>query len=212
MPFWDHSIDIVISTHPDADHITGLVEALDRYRIGTTLISDADSSSSLFDEWNKRLSDHAYHPTLAWQGMRLQLDERVQARILNPGPAVESLDSPNDHSVTLKLTMDAVSFLLSGDAEIPAEQAMINSGQDLRAVVLKSPHHGSKTGSSAAFLEAVNPQIVVISVGKENRFGHPAPEVLQHFANYGITVFRTDELGTIELITDGEKMWLETSK
>ena len=173
MPFWDHSIDIVISTHPDADHITGLVEALDRYRIDTILISDADSSSSLFDEWNKRLSDHAYHPTLAWQGMRLQLDERVQARILNPGPAVESLDSPNDHSVTLKLTMDAVSFLLSGDAEIPAEQAMINSGQDLRAVVLKSPHHGSKTGSSAAFLEAVNPQIVVISVGRKIVLGIP---------------------------------------
>jgi len=212
MPFWDRSIDVVISTHPDADHITGLVEALDRYRIDTILISDADSSSSLFDEWNERLQAHAYRPTLAWQGMRLRLDKAVEAIVLNPGPAVENLDSPNDHSVTLKLTMDAVSFLLSGDAEIPAEQAMINSGQDLRATVLKSPHHGSKTGSSAAFLEAVNPQIVVISVGKENRFGHPAPEVLQRYADYGITVLRTDKLGTVTLITDGKQLWLETSK
>ncbi len=212
MSFWDHSIDVVISTHPDADHITGLVEALDRYQIDTILVSDADSGSSLFDEWNRRLETNNTQPTLAWQGMRLQLDKTVEAIVLNPGPASEGLESPNDHSVTLKIKMGDISFLLSGDAEIPVEQALVAGGQDLRATVLKSPHHGSKTGSSAMFLEAVNPQIVVISVGADNRFGHPAPEVLQRYTNYGITVLRTDKQGTIELITNGERLWLETSR
>ncbi len=212
IPFWDRSIDVIINTHPDADHITGLVEALDRYRIDTILVSDADSGSSLFDEWNRRLETNNYQTTLAWQGMRLQLDEAVEAIVLNPGPASEGLESPNDHSVTLKITMGKVSFLLSGDAEVAVEQALVAGEQDLRATIFKSPHHGSKTSSSPAFLEAINPQIVVISVGEDNRFGHPAPEILQRYADYGITVFRTDELGTVELITDGKQVWLETSR
>ena len=86
------------------------------------------------------------------------------------------------------------------------------AGWGLAATVLKSAHHGSKTSSSEAFLEAVNPQVVVISVGKDNDFGHPSPEVMERYTERGLTVFRTDEQGTIEFSTDGAQLWVETGR
>jgi competence protein ComEC len=77
---------------------------------------------------------------------------------------------------------------------------------------LKSPHHGSRTSSSEAFLEAVEPQVVVISVGEDNHFGHPSPEVVERYAAHGLPILRTDERGTIELNTDGESLWVETAR
>ena len=105
-----------------------------------------------------------------------------------------------------------ISFLLPGDIEQPVEQRLVTSGAPLTATVLKSPHHGSDTSSSKRFLEAVKPQIVVISVGKDNRFGHPGPEVLDRYTEHGLTVLRTDEHGTVELSTNGARLWVETAR
>jgi competence protein ComEC len=88
----------------------------------------------------------------------------------------------------------------------------VASGAPLAATVLKSPHHGSRTSSSEAFLEAVDPHLVVISVGAENSFGHPSPEVIERYADHGLPVLRTDERGTVEFITDGRKLWVETTR
>jgi len=92
------------------------------------------------------------------------------------------------------------------------ERNLVLSQAPLTATVLKSPHHGSNTSSSETFLEAVDPQLVVISVGADNRFGHPAPQVLERYAGRGLTVLRTDEQGTIEFVTDGERLWVETTR
>ncbi len=208
MPFWDHSLDVVVSTHPDADHLTGLVDVAQRYTIGTVLVSDVSGTSALSTAWQRELSARHLNTITAWQKQRLQLDSNVEADVLNPGPATQTMEPANDHSVTLKIQMGQVSFLLSGDLEAAGEQALLLEGEDVQATVLKSPHHGSKTGSSALFLQAVNPQVVVISVGANNRFGHPAPEILQRYADFGISVLRTDKQGTVELVTDGEKLWL----
>ena len=116
----------------------------------------------------------------------------------------------NNHSVVLRLQFGQISFLLPGDIEAPVEEKLVASGVPLTATVLKSPHHGSRTSSSEAFLEAVEPQVVVISVGAENRFGHPSLEVIERYAAYGLPVLRTDQRGTIEFITDGEQLWVET--
>ena len=112
----------------------------------------------------------------------------------------------------LRLQFGRVSFLLAGDIEAPVEQELVKRGAPLAATVLKSPHHGAKTSSSGPFLEAVDPQIVVISVGADNRFGHPSPEVLARYEQQGLTVLRTDERGTIEFSTDGERLWVETAR
>jgi competence protein ComEC len=104
-------------------------------------------------------------------------------------------------------------FLLSGDAEAEAEQLLLGSGQPLAAQVLKVAHHGSGGSTTAAFLEAVAPRFAVISVGVDNRFGHPAPAVLERLAQQaGMAVLRTDERGTVEFASDGWRLWVRTEK
>ncbi len=112
----------------------------------------------------------------------------------------------------LHIQFGQISFLLPGDIEAPVERNLVSANTPLATTVLKSPHHGSKTSSTKPFLEQVHPQLVIISVGADNRFGHPSPEILERYAEYGIIVLRTDERGTIELITDGERLWVETAR
>lgn len=208
MPFWDRSIDVLVSTHPDADHLTGLVEVLARYRVETVLVSDADAETAIYDAWQARLESAHLEAQALQTGASLQLDTAVSALVLHPGPATLARDEPNNHSVTLRLTFGRISFLLPGDIEQEIEEALVRQGLPLQATVLKSPHHGSSTSSSPAFLDAVNPQLIVISVGADNRFGHPTQAVLDRYAERGLRVLRTDELGAIELVTDGVNVWL----
>jgi competence protein ComEC len=210
MPFWDRSLDVLINTHPDLDHLGGLVDLPTRYQIDTVLVSDVVSKSSHYAAWLNKLNISQEQPQTVWQGTKLQFDQGVEALILNPGPASSHLEAPNNHSVVVKVQMGQVSFLLTGDIEAEVEKALAHSPFDLRATVLKSAHHGSKTSSEAQFLTAVDPQIVVIQVGQDNRFGHPHDEVIQRYQERGLTILRTDQLGTIEFITDGEQVWLET--
>ena len=212
MPFWDHSLDMIVSTHPDSDHLTGLVDVLMRYDIGAVLESDIDGTSALYETWKTWL----YQPnmpveTVARAGMRLQLDDEVWADVFNPSPNTKFFPSPNNHSVTMKIQMGKISFLLSGDLEAEGEATLLKTDMPVNATVLKSPHHGSNTGSSVAFLEAVNPQLIVISVGADNHFGHPAPKILARYADMNIPVLRTDKQGSIELVTDGNTIWMETN-
>lgn len=212
MPFWDHSLDMVVNTHPDADHLAGLVSLLSRYRIDRALVGDLPLENALWQEWETGLVGADLTPVIGQAGMRLSLGDGVVASLLHPGPAGGSDDRPNDHSLVLRLQFGQVSFLLPGDIEAAVEQELVRTGAPLAATVLKSPHHGAKTSSTVPFLEAVNPQIVVISVGADNRFGHPSPEVLARYAERGLTVLRTDERGTIEFSTDGERLWVETAR
>jgi competence protein ComEC len=201
---------LIVNTHPDADHLAGLVELLDRYEVETVLISDAIGGSALYREWLHQLELDGQTPVTAWQGMTLQLDEQVQALIFNPGPASAAIESPNDHSVVIKLVMGEISFLLTGDIEAEVERELVRSSLDLRSTVLKSPHHGSRTSSDLPFLARVDPQVVIISAGIDNKFGHPHEEILQRYTDQGAAIFRTDESGTIELVTDGKQLWVET--
>ena len=210
MPFWDRSIDVIVSTHPDLDHLGGLVEIVERYEVRAVLVNDLTPDSSLHQTWLNQLESGNHRPILVRQGMVLQLDEGLQAFILNPGPATLYAQAENDHSVVIRLTMDQVSFLLPGDIESGVERVLTASGFNLKATVLKSPHHGSKTSSDPRFLNKVNPQLVVISAGEDNPYGHPHDEVLQRYADLDIAVLKTAEQGTIEVITDGQQVWVET--
>lgn len=212
LPFWDHSLDVVVNTHPDADHLTGLVPLLERYQVDQALVPDVGSTSSLYREWEAQLAGANLTPTIGQAGMELSLGRGITATLLNPGSAAARENDPNNHSVVIRLQMGRISFLLPGDIEEPVERNLVLQQVPLAATVLKSPHHGSKTSSSEAFLDTVNPQIVVISVGKDNDFGHPSPEVLERYAERGLTVFRTDEQGTVEFSTDGERLWVETAR
>jgi len=212
MPFWDRTLELVINTHPDADHLAGLVSLPERYTVEQLLTSDVGASSQLYREWEMQLAQAQVTPLIGQAGTRLALGENITATILSPGSITANIDEPNNHSIVLHLQYGQVSFLLPGDIEEPVEQRLVQAQLPLAATVLKSPHHGSKTSSTGAFLEAVNPQIVVISAGKENRFGHPSPEVLERYAAQGLLIFRTDEQGTVELSTDGQRLWVETGR
>jgi len=212
MPFWDKTLEMVINTHPDADHLGGLVSLPERYQVDQVLGPDVGATSQLYRKWEAELADAALPLQVGWANTQLALGAGITATIISPGPNTSAIDKPNNHSVVLRLQFGQVSFLLPGDIESPVERALVQNGTPLEATVLKSPHHGSKTSSEAKFLEAVKPHLVVISVGADNRFGHPSPEVLERYAEHGLTVLRTDQRGTIELVSDGERLWVDTAR
>jgi competence protein ComEC len=141
----------------------------------------------------------------------IELGDGVRLEILHPGSELE-VEQRNENSVALRLVYGDFAVLLTGDAEEGAEQVMMASGRPLQAAVFKAGHHGSRSSTSRALLQAVRPQIVVISAGKENGYDHPHPEVLQRAEEIGAAILRTDEMGSVEIISDGQQIWFETER
>lgn len=206
MSLWNRDIDLLIATHPDADHVAGLPGLWGRYEIGQLWTDGETEGGQEYDALLAVAADHQtpIHPAQA--GELITIADGVQLELLHPAATLDS-ENRNENSVSLRLLYGDFSLLLTGDAEALAEQAMVENGRPLPAIVLKAGHHGSDTSSTAPFLAAVQPQIVVISVGEENTFGHPSPAALERIAATGAAVLRTDQLGTIELLTDGRQMW-----
>jgi competence protein ComEC len=212
MPFWDHSIDIILATHPDDDHIAGLVDVLERYDVSQLLTNGSLAESDPTYEALLATADARGVPLhVAQTGESIILDEGIRLDILHAGSA-ETSENRNDGSVVARLTFGDLALLLAGDAEASTETALLRSGLPLDATILKAGHHGANTSSSEPFLRAVSPQVVVISAGLDNAYGHPHPAMLARALNAGATILRTDESGTLELITDGQKMWWELSR
>jgi len=215
MPFWDRTIELVVLTHPHADHITGLVEAVRRYRVEQVLYPDADYGSPLCREWLGLIGERGIDCTIARAGQEIDLGGGVTMKVLNPPVKLLSGTNSdiNNNSVVLCLSAGEVSFLLTGDIEREAESGLIAGGENLSGTVLKVGHSGSKTSTTPEFLAEVSPGVAVISVG-ENSYGHPSGEVIERLeAELGAeNIYRTDEQGTIEFITDGERLWVRLGK
>jgi competence protein ComEC len=198
---------MMVATHPDADHVAGLVEVFERYAIGR-LITDGEGlgESPIYDEV-LLAAEAAGTPIHAAQvGEMIQIDDNVRLEVLHPGDSLNS-ESRNENSVSMRLVYNNFTFLFTGDAEERAEREMLAINLPMNALVFKAGHHGSRSSSTMPFLTAVQPQIIVVSAGLENRFGHPHPEMLGRAQAVGAAVLRTDELGTIEVSTDGQTMW-----
>jgi competence protein ComEC len=210
MPFWDRSLDVVIATHPDADHADALISAIERYDVAQLVTNGAngDEDAAFAALLNAAQSDGTIH--VAQSGETLDLGDGVRLEILQVG--APGMDEGNDASVVARLVYGELAVLLTGDAAEAAETALLASGRPLAATVLKAGHHGAATSTGADFLRAVAPRVVVISVGADNSYGHPAPATLARIAAAGATVLRTDEVGTIELTSDGEGMWWEVER
>jgi competence protein ComEC len=198
MPFTDRSVDVVVATHLDADHIGGFSEILARYDVSMILVAERRGEDALAF-WDAVEAEGA-EVVYVEAPMRVTLEEEVVLEILSPLPALAGA-ADNERSIVAKLVYRDDSFLLTGDMEKRAEYALLASGLDLSADVLKVAHHGSNSSTTPAFLAAVAPRLAVVQVG-ENSYGHPHPDVLARLA--GITVLRNDENGTISLYSTGD--------
>jgi competence protein ComEC len=203
MPFYDRSIDAVIATHPDADHIGGLPDVLSNYEVGIVMEPGVESDTSIYKEFEKIIREKNIKKILARRGMRIELSDGAYLLILFPDRDMTGSDS-NDASIVAKLVYGDTSFLFTGDSPKKIESYLISTDAgSLDSDVLKAGHHGSKTSSSQEFVAAVSPEYAVISVGKDNKYGHPNQETLDTFKNFGSQILRTDLLGTIDMSSDG---------
>ncbi len=216
MPFWDRTIELVVLTHPSADHVTGLVEVLNRYNVKQVLYPDLAYASEIYGEWLRLVQEKGTKCTLAQAGQQIDLGGRVVLEVLHPPiPLLTGTESDIDNNgMVLRLSMGEISFLFTADTMWETELELIHNRANLNSTVLKVGHHGSDTSTTPRFLAVVNPRLAVISVGADNEYGHPADEVMTRLREKtGMeNIYRTDEDGTIEFITDGERMWVKKGK
>ncbi|MCZ7569003.1 MAG: DNA internalization-related competence protein ComEC/Rec2 [Ardenticatenaceae bacterium] len=210
LPPWDRHLELVVLTHPDADHLGGLPELLARYQVAQVLRPDIEGETTLFAEWQTRLSREGAVVTRAQRGQVIALEPGLRLEVLHPGSRPVGEGTNND-AIVLRLRYRHFCALLTADIEAPAEQVLVAEGLD-RCALLKVAHHGSATSSTDGLLAVVRPAVALISVGTDNGFGHPNTEVLARLEHAGARVLRTDQLGTIELISDGEHLWLHTRR
>jgi len=217
MPFWDRTIDLLVLTHPHADHLTGLLEVLNRYKVRQVLYTAFDCDSPLCNEWYNLIQENGIEVTIAQAGQQIDLGtKKTSIEVLNPPVLPPPGTTPNidDDGVVLRITAGQISFLLTADTTSQTESELCKCRATLKSTVLKAGHHGSSTSTSQKFLSVVDPRVAVISVGADNRFGHPGEEVIARLAGRigEDNIFRTDECGTVEFITDGHKLWVRVEK
>ena len=210
LALWDRKIDVVMLTHPDADHVGGLPAVMSAFDVGTVIHSGLQASSGAFERWSAAIDNHD-DVVLAQPGTTVGLDHEVFLEVINAGcfDGSSTCADANEASIVGRLSHGDVSFLLTGDIERTAEVRLANSDADLRATIFKAPHHGSATSSTPLFVEAVDPAAVIVAAGTRNRYGHPDEDVLARLNRaVGVDrVFRTDQLGTVVFETDGKRLW-----
>lgn len=200
MPFFDKSIDLIISTHPQADHISGLVEALKKYEVENVLFTGILYSNSYYDEFLREIYGQDIGVFIADWTTDFVFGE-VKVDVLYPFEQIflESFKEVNNSSIAIKIIYRDVEILLTGDMEKSAEMGLVNADINLRADILKAGHHGSKTSSTPEFLNKARPEIVVIQSGKNNSYGHPHKETLANIKSAGAKkIYRTDLDGRVE--------------
>ncbi len=200
LPFYERSIDLVVLTHPHADHINGLVEVLKRYNVGRVMMTGVANGDAAYMEFLDILNDKRIPVSYARSAVDYRLGA-VKMDIVFPiepmeGEKVENL---NNSSIAMRLITHGGVYFLSGDLELEGEENILASEQDVSADVFKAGHHGSRTASSLALLEAVAAKTAVITCGIDNRFNHPHAETVTNFLNLGMRIYRTDVDGRVTL-------------
>ena len=193
-----NKLDIVVATHPDADHIGGFIPVLDNMTIEQFYDSGKVHTSQTFEEMLTRIDEKNIPYHVPKIGDDIEFDKDVNVKVLN---ANDQATDNNDASIVLKMTYGNVSFLLTGDAGVALEKEMLR--YDVKATVLKAGHHGSNTSSSEEFIQAVKPEVTILSYGEDNKYGHPHAEIVDRLQAIGSKIYATADLGTITVSTDG---------
>lgn len=233
MPMWDRTVELVVATHPDADHITGLEPVLTTYKVDQIITSGTTKNTTIAALLSQRITDKHIPLKVAQQGEVIivgPLKFRVlwpavvsadgaqdQSRVLtdlpekNPQPTIDSTDDANARSVVLRLEFGDFSALFTGDLPAKQEITLVSSGVLESTTLLKVAHHGSANSTTPQLLTALRARIALISVGAKNRYGHPSRKVLDLLEKNAIRIFRTDTDGAVELESDGKHVWKKQS-
>ena len=197
------SLDYLVGTHPDADHIGGLDVIMTKFDCGMIMMPEIEREITTYRDVMDAMKYKGYQNTPLVVGTEYSLGEAIFTIV---APATYDREEYNNSSIGILLKHGDNSFLFVGDAQKEAEEAMLGTGINLQADVLKAGHHGSSDSGSKAFLNAVEPQYAVISCGQGNDYGHPHASTLKAFRSRGILVYRTDEQGSIVVTSDGQKL------
>jgi len=208
MPFYDRSIDMLLVTNPDKDHMGGFIDVLNSYRVGKVVEPGTESPTATYAELEKTMAARGVSKLLARRGETIWLDKKhgVGFHVLFPDRDVSGL-ARNDGSIVGKLIYGNTSVMFTGDAPQAIEHYLVSlDGKKLKSDVLKVGHHGSRTSTSEEFVGFISPTYAAISDGLGNKYGHPHKETLDTLAKFNVKIFRTDQLGTIVMKMDGENI------
>ncbi|MEN9920904.1 MAG: hypothetical protein RL538_797 [Candidatus Parcubacteria bacterium] len=206
-PAFDKEIDMVVATHPDLDHIAGLVDVLARYDIGTIVMTENEGDSGAAAAFALAVPKEGADIILADAGQVFQLGASTTIQIFAPTGDESKLES-NTASIVLRVVYGNTSFMLTGDAPQEIENHLVATyGTQLDSDVLKLGHHGSKTSTSEAWLDTVSPRFTVVSAGIDNRYGHPHQDVMQRVFKRNIQTSHTGTDGTVTFYSDGATVW-----
>jgi competence protein ComEC len=208
MGFLDRSIDIVIATHADKDHIGGLVDVLDRYEVAEVVMTENRSATNADNAFIERVEQEGAEVVIARRGLAYELGDGALLTVLFPDRDPSFLET-NTASIVARLTYGTSEFLFTGDSPIAIEEHLVASGITLESDVLKVGHHGSRTSTSEHFVQSVRPQYAIISAGKDNSYGHPHIEVMNTLERPGVISKNTAEEGSITFVSDGTMVHLE---
>lgn len=209
LPFYDRNLELVVLTHPQADHLTGLVSVFKNYQVGKVLKTAAVNNTAEFEAFNQALTAEKAQVSEAIAGLKIGFGEKIQARIIWPPVLSGPISDLNETSIVLQLVFGNFCALLTGDATNDVWFKLITQGALKHCFLLKVPHHGSKNATNEQFLTSVSPAMAVISSGKNNRYGHPHDGVIKLLSQKGVKVLRTDLNGAIEIVTDGKNVQIQ---
>jgi competence protein ComEC len=205
MGAFDHSIDMVVASHPDADHIGGLVPVLERYNVSSVLLTENENDTNVSRAFRDEVATEGARVIDARAGQTYTLGASTTMTVLSPVTDPTGWES-NESSIVLKVTYGDTGIILTGDAPVSIEKELVQRyGDTLHADVVKLGHHGSRTSSSKVFLDAVDPAYAIISAGKDNRYGHPHEEVVTRVHDAGIETVSTVD-GRVTVASDGQHL------
>lgn len=234
LPLWDKDIELMVLTHPDSDHMVGLTSVLGRYRVKQLITRGIGKTSAEFKLFRQAVLDEISADDLFVniidKEIKIGISDQIRARFWTwpsngDSPQIwdehlaeeklsailtkqtDEINNLNDLSIVTFLQFNRVNILLTGDLEEAGEAALLNEGLIVDADIIKAGHHGSKSSSSSRFLSLLGPENIIISCGQNNNFGHPHVETLRRFEQNHAQVWRTDQLGTVEIISDGSRYW-----
>jgi len=207
MPFWDRTIEALMLTHPDADHVSGFVDILKRYEVKQVFMTEVSTDTAVYKKFIEMLDEKQVEKTFIRTGHRIWMDHSTVFDVYYPPSDIaEHKLQTNDTSIVGKLIFGKTKILFTGDSSSLVERFLLPQF-DLDADILKVGHHGSRTSTSPEFVSEVSPQFSVIGVGSKNNYGHPTQMVLDILRAADSEVLRTDQMGTIEFESDGFNLY-----